>query len=119
MTDITINPYTRQPYSEFVDKPPLQNPADWNARIHVPHLAPIPKEGEFYILTDEGEVHEVGYYAEASWWMCKDTWGRNDGEAGMWTADEIVGWSTDLEDIEEAAMLFLSNDEPLGEGGGL
>jgi hypothetical protein len=30
----------------------------------------------------------------------------------MWTADEIVGWSTDYEDIEEAAMLFLSNDAP-------
>ncbi len=102
----------QDPRTGAVDRIPLVNPLDWNARIHVPHLAPIPKDGEFYILTDEGEVHEVGYYAEASWWMCKDTWGRNDGEAGMWTADEIVGWSTDREDIEEAAMLFLSNDEP-------
>lgn len=92
---------------EFDDGAPLTNPNDWNARIHGPHLTPLPRDGEFYILTDDGLTFQVGYYAEASWWMRKDTWGRNDGESGMWTADEIVGWSRDHEDIEEAAMLFL------------
>lgn len=107
MTSITINPYTRQPYSEFVDKPPLTNPNDWNARIHVPHLKALPTTGLFWALTDEGETHEVSYDATATYWLGKDHWSRQDGEQGMWTADEIVGWSTDHDDIEEAAMLFL------------
>ena len=97
----------QDPRTGAVDRIPLTNPNDWNARIHVPHLTPLPKDGEFYILTDEGEVQEVGYHDTATWWMGKDTWSRNDGEPGWWMADEIVGWSRDHEDIEEAASLFL------------
>ena len=90
-----------------VDRIPLHNPQDWNARIHVPHLAPMPLKGLIWIITDEGEVHEVAYDETASFWLNWDHWSRQDGESGMWKSEEIAGWSTDREDIEEAAMLYL------------
>lgn len=40
-------------------------------------------------------------------WKLGSRVGEKNCFVEIWTADEIVGWSTDHDDIEEAAMLFL------------
>lgn len=95
------------------DRIPLTNPGDWNARIHVANSVgkPYPRDREFWAITDEGQAVQVSYHTEAFYWTGRDQWGRTDGESGSWEADELVGWSDDQEDAEEAAALFLESGE--------
>lgn len=67
---------------------------------------PMPQDKEFWIVTWEGEAHEVSFYDDAKYWTGRDTYARNDGEAGSWEPDEIAGWTLDGEDAEEAATLL-------------
>lgn len=96
-----------------VDRVPLTDPQDWNARLHVvngsPLAKPYPLAKLFWIVTDTAEAHEVSYDREATYW-CNPQHGpyfsRQDGEPGCWGADEIVGWADSCEDAEEAAELY-------------
>ncbi len=62
----------------------------------------LPIDKEVYIITDVGDVQEVQFDTEASYWVCKNCWSRNDGESGYWSEDEIVGWSH-FRDLAEKA----------------
>jgi hypothetical protein len=95
-----------------VDRIPLTDPLDWSARLYVANSAgrPYPLDKLFWIVTDQGEAVEVHYDREATFWCPAESgpyFSRQDGEAACWSADEIVGWSFDSEDAEEAAALFL------------
>ena len=87
-----------------VDRIPLTNPLDWNARIST---SEPPRDRFVWIVTWEGGVYWVSYYPEASWWLRKPVWARDDGETpNSFEADEIAGWTSDQEDAEEAAALL-------------
>ncbi len=88
-----------------VDRIPLE-PQDWNARIHAGCQMELPKDRAIWIVTEDGEAHEVAYSDAAKLYLHEDWWDRQDGESGQWQRDEIVGWTDDYEDAEEAAALF-------------
>jgi len=84
---------------------------DWNGKLHVvngsPLAKPYPLDRLFWIVTDEAEVVEVAYSAEASFWMPNGPWFcRQDGESGCWSASDILGWTDSQDDAEEAAELL-------------
>jgi hypothetical protein len=94
-----------------VDRIPLTDPLDWNARLHVANGngQPYPLDGMFWAVTDQGRAVEVSYDEDATFWMPADNapyFSRQDGEPGTYGADEIVGWTLSCEDAEEAAALF-------------
>ena len=91
--------------SDRLDLEPDDPPIDWNGKIFVNR--PKPVSGEFWIVTESGDVHEVAYDDMASMFLRHDQYSRQDGEPGSWSDDEIIGWTTNQEDAEEAAELFL------------
>lgn len=86
---------------------------DWNGKLYVANSVgrPYPLDRMFWVVTDQGEAVEVAYDREATFWLPADGgpyFSRQDGEAGCWGADELVGWCFDQGDAEEAAALFLA-----------
>lgn len=90
-----------------VDRIPLTDPMDWNARLHVVNSVgkPFPRDRMFWIVTEDNEVHEVAYSLDHQLYTGRETYCRQDGESGSWEPDEILGWTDDQEDAEEAAAL--------------
>ena len=83
---------------------------DWNGKLHVvngsPLSTPFPRDRLFWIVTEDAEAVEVAYCPEHKLWTGRETYVRQDGEAGSWEPDEIAGWTDSAEDAEEAASLF-------------
>lgn len=90
-----------------IDRIPLTDPMDWNARLHVANSVgrPYPRDRMFWIVTEDNEVHEVAYSYDHQLYTGHETYCRQDGESSSWEPDEILGWTDDQEDAEEAAML--------------
>lgn len=66
-------------------------------------------DGEFWIVTGEGDVAQVSYHREAAFWLKRDVYARSDGEEGSWELNEIVGWTHSEDDAEEAAAEWLAD----------
>lgn len=101
-----------------VDRIPLTDPLDWNARLNSSDTLPMeygfPLSGFLiWIVTDDCKAVEVAYDPEAHYWTGRHVWSRQDGEPGSWEADEILGWTDDAEDAEEAAALVGKLDDRL------
>jgi hypothetical protein len=95
-----------------VDRIPLTDPMDWNCRLHVVNSVgkPFPRDRMFWIVTADNEAHEVAYSPEHHLYTGRETYCRQDGESGSWEPDEILGWTDDQEDAEEAASLAAALD---------
>ncbi len=97
---------------------------DWNGKLHVvngsPLAKPLPHDRMFWIVTEEGYVHEVAYSHEYKLYTGRETYCRQDGESGSWEPDEILGWTDSHEDAEEAATLLadLLSASPQAQVGG-
>lgn len=104
-----LSPSDRADIESFREAPPA-DPADWNARIHAtngsPLAQPLPVDRVFYAITQEAQAVEVAFCDQTLFWTGAEVWSRVDGESGSWSADEIVGWSDDYEDAQEAARLL-------------
>lgn len=101
--------YDHQSPSDRADHAPDVPVADWSGKLFV--TAPPPRDREFWIVTDEGKALQVAYDEQATFWLPAEHgpyFSRTDGEAGCYGADEIVGWTTDAEDAEEAARLLMA-----------
>lgn len=57
--------------------------------------ASLPYDREIWIVTDQGDAHQVQYSSDAEYWTGREEWGRTDGESGTWDRTEIIGWSDD------------------------
>jgi hypothetical protein len=66
-------------------------------------------DGEFWIVTEEGDVAQVSYYREASFWLKRDVYARSDGEEGSWELNQIAGWTHSEDDAEKAAAELLAD----------
>ncbi len=91
--------------------------SDWNGKLHVVNGSslskPYPRDRLFWIITDDALAVEVSYSDEHKLWTGRETYSRQDGEAGSWEPDEIMGWTDSYEDAQEAAALLA-----LASGGG-
>lgn len=83
------------------------NTIDWNGKLHVvngsPLSTPYPTDRVFWIVTVDGEAHEVAYSHEHRLYTGRETYCRVDGEPGSWEPDEIAGWTDSFDDADEAA----------------
>lgn len=95
------------PYAQDERRPPAQ---DWNGKLHVvngsPLSKPYPRDRLFWIITDDALAVEVAYSHDHMTWTRRETYCRQDGEAGSWEPDEIMGWTDSYEDAQEAAALL-------------
>jgi hypothetical protein len=69
-------------------------------------VANFPKDKHFWALTADGEVQWLGCSHDHWLYSKRDVWQRDDGEPGEWEADDLIGWTTDQADAEEAAKLL-------------
>jgi hypothetical protein len=82
---------------------------DWNGKPHWWRLLgmPCPRDRIFWIVTEEGEVHEVAYSDDYKLYTGRETYCRVDGEPGSWEPDEIAGWTDSHKDADEAAAMLV------------
>lgn len=67
-----------------------------------------PRDRLIWALGDEGNVMEVSYNRDASYWLGDVVFSRQDGEAGSFEGDDMIGWSDDRLAVEGAAERFLN-----------
>lgn len=95
------------------------NLLDWNGKLHVvngsPLSTPYPRDRMFWIVTEEGEAHEVAYSHDHALYTGRETYCRVDGESGDWTPDDIAGWTDSHADAEEAAAMLVQLLDCAGE----
>lgn len=64
-----------------------------------------PQNRMIWALGFEGNVLEVHHDHDASYWF-GDTFSRQDGEAGGFSNDEMIGWHDDRLIVEAAAERY-------------